>query len=184
MKANRTFSNYKTLSIYQSSIFIRLFFVLCGCILLSLITLYIASPYWHSKQFVEHLQHHDILQIKQDIPESLVLAMHANRLAAQHASQQWQGAGATYIKQVWPQIAKNQDMYQLLLLQFNSSPTDTMQRRYARFPNTFKLTQGDAEHSIEFEWQRVTWRTWQLSKLCFYNPQPFDDTKRCASSSR
>ncbi len=184
MKANRIFSKYKTAHTYKSSIFIPLAFIFAGFILLYLMIIYIASPYWHSSEFIKKLQQNNMMQLKQDIPAPLMLPMQTNILAAQHAPQLWQGAGATYLKQVWPVVAKNQDPYKVLLLQFNSAPTDTIHRSYVKFPNTFKLAQGNADNKIEFEWKRQSWRTWQLDKLCFYSPQPFDDTKHCASSRR
>lgn len=184
MKANLIFSNNKIFHTRHSFSYVWLSFIVIGFTLICLIIIYIASAYWHSNLLIENLKQNNIFQLRQEVTAQLLLPTQANILAAQDAPQLWQGAGAVYIKQVWPQVAKAQDPYKLLVLQFNSAPDSTMKRGYHYFPNTFKLIKGSGNNRIEMEWQRKSWRTWQLSKLCFYNPQPFDDTKRCASSSR
>ena len=184
MKANLALSKYKIHRTRNISIFIWLVFSAVIFTLLYLMIIYIASPYWHTHKFIKNLEQNNIVQLRQEISKDLLLPMQSNILAAQNSTQQWHGAGANYLKQVWPQLAKAQDPYKLLLLQFNSAPTKTIKHGYKSFPNTFQLTQGKADNRIEFEWERQSWRTWQLSKVCFYNPQPFDDTKRCASSKR
>ena len=182
MKANLLPSKNKIFKSRNASIFIWLAFMAVGFGLLYLIIIYIASPYWHTRVFIKNLEQNNIIALRQEISEQRLLSTQANILAAQNAPQQWQGAGAIYMKQVWPEVAKAQDLHKLLLLQFNSTSSDTTQRSYAQFPNRFKLAHGKADNRMEFEWKRQSWRTWQLDKVCFYNPQPFDDTKRCASS--
>ena len=150
----------------------------------ALIIVYITSPYWHTNELISDLNNSNIVQLRQDIPVQLINENQANLMVAKQVSNLWKGAGATYIQQVWPKLAEAQDPYKLLLLQFNSASDNTIQRHYHYFPNTFKLTKGIGSNSVEFECQRKSWRTWKLSKMCFYNPQPFDDTKRCASSNR
>ena len=166
------------------SIYIWLMLIAVVVCVTALIIVYITSPYWHTNEFISDLNNSNTVQLRQDIPVQLINENQANMMVAKQASNLWKGAGATYIQQVWPKLAEAQDPYKLLLLQFNSASDNTIQRHYHYFPNTFKLTKGIGSNRVEFEWQRKSWRTWKLTKLCFYNPQPFDDTKRCASSNR
>ena len=174
----------KIASFYNFSIYVWLMLIALVAGMLFLLIFYIASPYWHTNTFISNLNNQNAVQLRQDIPLQLINESLANRLVAKQAASLWKGAGANYLKQVWPKLAEAQDPYKLLLLQFNSASDNTIQRHYHYFPNNFKLTKGSGNNRVEFEWQRESWRTWRLSKLCFYNPQPFDDTKRCASSSR
>ena len=166
------------------SVYIWLMLIAVVVCVTVLIIFYIASPYWQAKQLIRDLEQQHIVQLRLDIPVQLINENQANLMVAKQTSNLWKGAGANYIQQVWPKLAEAQDPYKLLLLQFNSASDNTIQRHYHYFPNNFKLTKGSGNNRVEFEWQRESWRTWRLSKLCFYNPQPFDDTKRCASSNR
>ena len=172
-------------SLSYSSITVWLIGIALSASFIVLLIFYVASPYWYTKALVSDLEQSNIVHLREKIPSQIINNNQADMLVATQAAKRWQGAGATYVQQVWPNVAKAQDPYKLLLLQFNSIPVpSSIERGYHYFPNTFKLTKGSGVHQIEFVWQRQSWRTWQLSKLCFYNPQPFDDTKRCASSSR
>ncbi|XID74441.1 hypothetical protein ACF3NA_07815 [Alkanindiges sp. WGS2144] len=149
------------------------------------LVLYCMSPYWHSTDFVRRLHQSTPIATRQLIPEHLLQPNQANLLSTQNLSvQQWQGAGALYLKQVWPKVAARQDPHQLFLLQFNSAPAHSIQRAYTHFPSTFRLTLGNPDNQLWFEWTRQSAFNWQLSQVCFYNPQPVADTNNCSSSSR
>lgn len=147
---------------------------------------YCMSPYWYSRNFVDQLSQNNQLVTEQLIPHSLLQPYQADLLATrQLTAQQWQGPGARYLQQVWPTLAEQQNMHQLLLLHVNSAPPDSIKRSYTRFPSRFRLTLGDTpQNTLWFEWQRESWNSWTLSKLCIYNPQPVAEVNNCLSSSR
>ncbi|RYY77986.1 MAG: hypothetical protein EOO69_12660 [Moraxellaceae bacterium] len=147
---------------------------------------YCTSPYWYSRAMVQQLSQNNLAVAEQAIPASLLQPYKADLLATRQLSaQQQQQPGAKYLQQVWPKVAEQQNLYQLLLLHFNSAPSDSIQSSYSRFPSRFRLTVGNTpQNTLWLEWQRASWNRWTLSKLCVYNPQPVAEVNNCRSSSR
>lgn len=159
--------------------------VLVASVLIWLV-FYCISPYWYSRDMVQQLSQNNLAVAEQAIPESLLQPYKADQLATRHlTAKQRQQPGATYLEQVWPKVAAQQNLYQLVLLHFNSAPSDSIKSSYSRFPSRFRLTIGDtAQNTVWFEWQRQSWNHWTLSRLCVYNPQPVAEVNNCLSSSR
>lgn len=158
--------------------------IFLGTGLIIWLVFYCISPYWYARDFIEQLTENNINTAQHLIPKNLLQPYQSNASTLQHKTNHWHGAGGKYLQQVWPKVAQQQNMHQLVLLQFNSAPTDTLQRGYTDFPSTFRVSLGKPDNRLWFEWKRDSWTTWHLSGLCVYNPQPFSDVNTCASSSR
>lgn len=158
-----------------------------SCLLLIIVLLttwlsfYIGSAYWTAHKFKKQLLQSDIVHIEQQIPLSLLSPYQAKPLAKHQASK---SPGQNYLKHVWPHIIKQQNLYQLLLLQADANRDQSDSLKFVDFPDTIRFTWGKSDKQMWFEWQRSSWRTWQLTQLCFYNPQPLDEPKSCESSKR
>lgn len=162
-----------------------LFIFLTAGVLFGL-TLYVVSPYWKARTFIQTLQQNNLIAAEQLVPIALLQSYQNNAFTGSPPPlTQWKGDGAHYIQQVWPTLAAQQNSHQLLLLQVNSAAEAGIKRSYSRFPSRFRLTLGDRpENTLWFEWTRQSWTDWRLSQLCLYNPQPLADLNTCASSSR
>lgn len=165
---------------------IGLVLILLAASLLIWLVFYCISPYWYSRDMVQQLNQNNLVVAEHAIPEPLLQPYKADLLATRYLSaKQRQQPGATYLQQVWPKVAEQQNLYQLVLLHFNSAPSDSIKSSYSRFPSRFRLTIGDRpQNTVWFEWQRESWNRWTLSKMCIYNPQPVAEVNNCLSSSR
>lgn len=152
---------------------------LLGLVLTIWLGVYIGSAYWTAYQLKRDLLLADATALEKQIPQALLEKYKAKKL--QHKPK---GHGAKYLRQVWPVVMKQQDLYQLLILQADATRGQDNKWRFSDFPSTFRLTLGEGNQQLWLEWQRQSWRTWQLSDLCIYNPQPAAEANSCESSSR
>lgn len=176
----------KSLALKKTNLPYGLLLILFISSALMWLVFYCLSPYWYSRSMIHQLSQNNLALAEQAIPQHLLQPYQSDLMTSQSlAAQQWQGPGAKYLKQVWPKVAAQQNLHQLLLLHFNSAPPDSIKRAYSRFPSRFRLTVGNTpENTLWLEWQRESWNNWTLSKLCIYNPQPVAEVKNCLSSSR
>jgi hypothetical protein len=151
------------------------------CLLIAWLSVYLGSAYWTAYQLKKQLLNPDISQLEQHIPAALLLPYQAKALSK---PLKHDGLGQRYLNNVWPQIIQQQNLYQLLLLQADANREQSTSTDFTDFPNTFRLNWGEADRQIWLQWQRKSWRTWQLTALCFYNPHPVADIKNCESSNR
>jgi hypothetical protein len=171
---------------HKADIGYGLLFIFLAAGLLVWLVFYCISPYWYSRDFIQHLNQNNLAVAEQQVPLSLLQPYQADMLiTGQLIGQQWQGAGGSYLKTVWPRVAEQQNLHQLMLMHFNSANPDSIQQAYSDFPSRFRLTLGTTPHNtLWFEWQREPWNHWTLSRICIYNPQPVADVNNCLSSSR
>lgn len=152
---------------------------LFGLLIAIWLGIYIGSAYWTAYQLRRDLLLADTVAIEKQIPKTLLEKYKAKKMAHKPS-----GIGARYLRQVWPQVIKQQDLYQLLILEADATRGQDATWRFSNFPSRFRLTLGEGNNQIWLEWQRQSWRTWQLVDLCIYNPQPLAEAKSCESSSR
>lgn len=182
----KTFHKNKISFFANPRLLIALLVIFLTASLLFGLTLYVVSPYWQARTFIQALQQNNLNTAEQLVPISLLQSEQNIAFARSSAPlSQWQGEGGKYIQQVWPALAAQQNPHQLLLLQVDSAAQSGMKHAYSRFPSRFRLTLGNRpENTLWFEWTRQSWTDWRLSRLCVYNPQPLADLNTCASSSR
>lgn len=157
----------------------KLALAILGILILAWFGIYIGSAYWTAYQLKHNLLLADTAAIEKRIPKALLEKYKARKL--QHKPK---GHGANYLRQVWPHVIKQQDLYQLLILEADATRRQDGTWQFTDFPSRFRLTLGEGNKQIWLQWQRQSWYTWQLSDLCIYNPQPLADVKSCESSSR
>lgn len=150
-------------------------------LLIAYFSIYIGSAYWTAHQFKKQLLAADAVQIQQQITPELLAPYQAKALSKQN---KLHAPGQRYLKNVWPHIIQQQDLYKLLLLQADANRDSKDAVSFVDFPDTFRLSLGKDQNQLWFEWQRASWRTWQLTQLCFYNPQPLEEVNSCESSKR
>lgn len=152
---------------------------LLGLLIIVWLSIYLGSAYWIAYDLKRQLLQADVVSVEKLVPETLLQEFKAKKLIKKP-----HGAGAKYLKQVWPVVIKQQDLYKLLILQVDATRGKNSAWHFSDFPSRFRLTLGEENQQVWFEWQRQTWRTWQLVGLCFYNPQPLEELKSCESSKR
>lgn len=152
---------------------------LLGLLIAIWLGIYIGSAYWTAYQLKRDLLLADTTAIEKQVPKALLEKYKAKKL--QHKAS---GTGAKYLRQVWPHVIKQQDLYQLLILEADATRGQDNTWQFTDFPSRFRLTLGEGHKQIWLQWQRQSWHTWQVSDLCIYNPQPLAEAKSCESSSR
>lgn len=159
--------------------------LICSGLLFLLVTcwlfIYVGSAWWQAWQLKKLLLTADQTAIEKQIPARLLESSKAQPLDHQ---QHLKGPGQHYLEHVWPHVTKHQDLYKLLILQADANRKQSTHGHFTDFPNTFRLSWGNHEHKMWFEWERLSWHTWHLSQLCVYNPQPLATENNCESSKR
>jgi len=154
--------------------------VLGGTIgIVTLLSIYLISPFAVVERLSLALDREDIPTLKQEIPTALL----ANLIPNRPAESRWQGAGKTYLQQVWPQMIKEIDRHAWLSIKAQSLQKQHSQH-YQDNLNHYVFELGTAHEQIRFDYQRQGLIRWQLTQVCYPNPQPELVAKRCPSSKR
>ena len=154
-----------------------------GLVISGLLSLYLLSPIAVVERLSLALAREDIATLKAEIPASLLTHLIPKQLPSSNPAHPWQGAGKTYLQQVWPQLYKDTDRHAWLSIQAQSLKKQQHQH-YQGNLNHYVLEYGSGREQIRFTYQRHDLIQWRLIQVDYPNTQPDLVAKRLASSSR
>jgi hypothetical protein len=156
--------------------------MLLGYVTLLLSGAYYFSAYWAAHKLMKALEAQDILKIKKEIPDELLVHL----IPKVHYAQHWQGAGHNYLQHVEPRLYAETNRDAWLAIQAQVQSQTNTHHYYAHYFNHYRLDLGsDISHDqIRIEFERTTFMKWHVIQVCYPNPQPDWVENRCPSSKR
>jgi hypothetical protein len=147
-------------------------------LLVVLLAALMLSPYPTVHTLVKALEAEDLPALRREIPALQLLGLVPNS----HPDRRWQGAGKSYLSHVWPQLYSTLDRHAWLSIE--AQTLKKQQHQHFIDFNHYALDIGASHDQIRFEFRRHQLFRWQLSTVCYPNPQPDVVVKRCPSSKR
>jgi hypothetical protein len=156
--------------------------LLLGYVALLLFGAYYFSPYWSAYKLMKAFEAQDILKIKKDIPDKLL----SHFFPKMHSAQHWHGAGHKYLQHVESRLYSETNRDAWLAIQAQMQILKNTHYYYNHFFNHYRLDLGsDNSHDqIRIEFQRSYFMSWNITRVCYPNPQADWVENRCPSSKR